>query len=51
MRNAAEILMGALAKKQLFCKLWFAGLTCSDLQMCCLWAGFHLSLCGGRKTK
>jgi len=23
------------AKKQLFCKLWFAGLACSGLQMCC----------------
>jgi hypothetical protein len=27
--------MSASAKKQLFCKLWFAGLACSGLQMCC----------------
>lgn len=24
-----------VGKKQLFCKLWFAGLACSGLQMCC----------------
>ncbi len=30
---------GVLAKKQLFCKLWFEGLGCSGLQMCCFVGG------------
>jgi len=33
---------GYVGKKQLFCKLWFAGLACSGLQMCCFvgWISF-----------
>ena len=51
MRNAAEILIGALAKKQLFCKLWFAGLACSGLQMCCFVGWVSFVFVWGRKNK
>jgi hypothetical protein len=43
--------MGGLAKKQLFCKLWFAGLTYSGLQMCCFVGRVSFVFVWGEKIK
>ena len=37
--------------EQLFCKLWFAGLACSGLQMCCFVGGVSSYFVRGRKNK
>ena len=44
-------LCGRFGKKQLFCKLWFAELACSGLQMYCFVEGFTLFFFMGEKNK
>jgi len=40
-----------LAKKQIFCKIWIEGWLAAVYKCVVLWAGFPLSLCGGRKNE
>ncbi|MBW6484208.1 MAG: hypothetical protein K0B10_14250 [Vicingaceae bacterium] len=51
MGNAAGILMGMQEKKQLFCKLWFAGLACGGVQMCCFVGRVSFIFLRGEKNK
>jgi hypothetical protein len=43
--------MDALTKKQLFCKLWFAGLACSGLQMYCFVGWVYFVFVQGEKKQ
>jgi hypothetical protein len=40
-----------VCEKQLFCKLWIAGLACSGLQMCCFVGGVSSFFVRGEKNK
>ena len=46
-----QVNTGASAKKQLFCKLWFAGLACGGMQMCCFVGGVSSFFARGEKKQ